>query len=141
MATVASRVGGDVNLASFILWMQRAENLACRVADSVVSILPKTDQHLVEHGMLPEKFVYIPNGIDPEEWNDENKSEIPTLHQQIIVSASEQNHMLVVYAGSHGIANSLDTLLDAASLARDLPVSLVTGGEWTRESQISSAGA
>ena len=44
--------------------------------------------------------------------------------------------MLVVYAGSHGIANSLDTLLDAASLARDLPVSWLLVGSGPEKARL-----
>lgn len=122
-------LGGMSRHHPFIMWMQHAENMACRVADVVVSMLPKADQHLVSHGMTPDKFVYVPNGVDPEEWHPEQQVPIPATHQQAIADAHAKGHMLVAYAGTHGIANALDTMLDAAKLASHRPVTwLLVGG-------------
>lgn len=62
----------------FIMVMQAAENYAYRHADKVVSLLPKAKEHMVSHGMAEEKFVYIPNGICIEDWNELNNHKIPT---------------------------------------------------------------
>lgn len=122
-------LGGMSRYHPFIMWMQHAENMACRVADVVVSMLPKADQHLVSHGMTPDKFVYVPNGIDPEEWHPEQQVPIPATHRQAIADARAKGHMLVAYAGTHGIANALDTMLDAAEQASHMPVTwLLVGG-------------
>lgn len=120
----------------FIMWMQLAENLACKVADVVVSMLPMADQHLIEHGMAPGKFVYVPNGIDPQEWRPECMVPIPALHQQAIEQARAMGHLLVAYAGTHGIANALDTLLDAAKLAHNLPVTWLLVGSGPEQARL-----
>lgn len=106
----------------FILWMQHAENAACRDADVVVSMLPKAAPHLSQHGMSAEKFVYVPNGIDPAEWNDGDGNLLPIAHSNAIQMARAQDHFLVAYAGAHGIANALDSMLDAAALMRQEPI-------------------
>ena len=114
-------LGGMSRWHPFILWMQHAENRACRDADVVVSMLPKADVHLREHGMAAHKFVYVPNGIDPVEWAVA-PAELPGAHAAAVEAARRQSRLLVAYAGAHGLANGLDAMLDAAALARDEPV-------------------
>ena len=115
-------LGGMSRWHPFILWMQHAENAACRDADVVVSMLPKADIHLRQHGMDASKFVYVPNGIDPAEWASVNAAPLPTAHALAIQTAREQGHLLVAYTGAHGIANALDSMLDAAALTRNEPI-------------------
>jgi glycosyltransferase involved in cell wall biosynthesis len=122
-------LGGMSRWHPFILWMQQAENAACRDADVVVSMLPKADAHLREHGMAPAKFVYVPNGVDPSEWTDATEAVLPAEHATAIRLARHAGHLLVAYAGAHGVANALDSLLDAAARMRDEPVTwLLVGG-------------
>ena len=122
-------LGGMSARHPFIRWMQHAENTACREADVVVSMLPKADLHLREHGMDRAKFVYVPNGIDPAEWVGEGAIELPAAHAAAIGSARESGHMLVAYAGAHGVANALGSMLDAAALSRDKPVTWLLVGD------------
>ena len=123
-------LGGMSRYHPFIVWMQHAENTACRNADVVVSMLPKADAHLRDHGMDPRKFVYVPNGIDPAEWTGGEAAELPAEHAHAVRTARVQGHLLVAYAGAHGVANALDSMLDAAALTRDEPITwmLVGGG-------------
>jgi glycosyltransferase involved in cell wall biosynthesis len=61
-------LGGYSKYHPFIMVMQFAENFAYRNSNLVVSILPKTLDHMVLHGLNPDKFCYIPNGIVVDEW-------------------------------------------------------------------------
>jgi len=122
-------LGGMSRWHPFIVWMQRAENAACRDADLVVSMLPCAAAHLREHGMVAEKFVHVPNGIDPAEWGKADAVPLPAAHSAAIAAARARGHLLVAYAGTHGLANALDTLLDAAALSREAPLTwLLVGG-------------
>ena len=120
----------------FILWMQHAENTACRKADIVVSMLPKAEAHLRQHGMSAEKFFHIPNGIDPVEWADEAFAPLPAAHAAAIQAARQQGHLLVSYAGAHGIANALDSMLDAAALTRHAPVTWLLVGSGPEKARL-----
>jgi glycosyltransferase involved in cell wall biosynthesis len=120
-------LGGMPRWHPFIVWMQRAEDAACRVADVVVSMLPRADVHLREHGMAMEKFVYVPNGIDAGEWTAPAEP-LPMAHADAIRAAREHGHLVVAYAGSHGLANALGTLLGAAALTRRDPVTWLLVG-------------
>lgn len=126
-------LGGMSRRHPFILWMQHAEDAACRDADLVVSMLPHADSHLVGRGMSPSKFVHVANGIDPAEWavagDLPGEMPLPGQHHDAISHARARGHLLVAYTGAHGVANALDTMLDAAAIARDRAITwLLIGG-------------
>ena len=60
----------------FIWLLQRAENSFCRNADEVVSLLPEAKSYLMDHGMNPDKYHVVTNGIVLEEW--QNPQDLPT---------------------------------------------------------------
>jgi glycosyltransferase involved in cell wall biosynthesis len=121
-------LGGMSRHHPFILIMQAAENYAYRHADKVVSMLPKAEDHMRDHGMVPGKFVYIPNGIDVAEWE---RGEVPLslVHADLLARLKREGRFIVGYAGSHGLANALRTLVDAASLLSGVPVDFVLVGQ------------
>lgn len=112
----------------FIMVMQKGENDAYRFANKVVSLLPKADQHMISHGMSPGKFEYLPNGIDVEQWM-EAEEEIPSEHKQLIAKLKAEGKYLVGYAGTQGIANALEYLVEAAELLKDEPIAIVLVGK------------
>jgi glycosyltransferase involved in cell wall biosynthesis len=112
----------------FIMIMQKGENDAYRFADKVVSLLPKASEHMENHGMRPEKFYFSPNGIDIELWNQATE-DIPEVHQTKINQLKQDGRFLIGYAGTHGIANALDDLIDAAITLRNDPVDFILVGK------------
>jgi glycosyltransferase involved in cell wall biosynthesis len=122
-------LGGMSPKHPFIMVMQAAEDYACRVSDRVVSLLPMAKSHLVYHGMKPENFSYIPNGIVIDEWMS-IQSGLPSEHAAAIKSLRAKCNFIVGYAGAHGLANALQYLIRAASQmeAKSIGVILVGNG-------------
>jgi len=112
----------------FIIMMQIAEDFAYRKVDRVISILPKALDYMVSRGLTPEKFVYIPNGIDIDEWQSFNTL-LPPQHQETIERLKQEGKFLICYAGSHGITNDLEYFVESAFYLRVLPVALVLVGQ------------
>ena len=112
----------------FIIMMQIAEDFAYKKADRVISILPKAIDYMVSRGLVPEKFLHIPNGIDIDEWESFNAL-LPPQHQDTIERLKQERKFLICYAGSHGVANALDYLIESASHLKDLPVTLILVGQ------------
>ncbi|MFL6658443.1 MAG: glycosyltransferase family 4 protein [Massilia sp.] len=134
-------LGGYSRWHPFIMLLQAAENFACRHADAVVSILPKVREHLEDHGMAPHKLHIVPNGADPAEWLADAPS-LPGLAGARLAALRRQGKFIVGYAGTHGVANALDTLLDAARLVGDERIAFVlVGGGPAKEALISRARA
>lgn len=120
-------LGGMSKWHPFIMLVQQAEDYAYRHADCVISMLPKAKEHMESHGMNPDKFHYVPNGIDTKEW--ENIAPLPEDIKTSLANIKQRGKLLVGYAGTHGLANALDTLLDAAKLSpQDFEVVLVGNG-------------
>lgn len=137
-------LGGMSPRHPFIVWMQRAEDAACRDADLVVSMLPLAEPHLREHGLPPGRFEYVPNGVDPDEWSeggDAPASGLPPGHASVIAEARARGDLLVAYAGQHGIANDLDRLLDAAELLRDEAVTWLLVGDGPEKPRLERLAA
>jgi glycosyltransferase involved in cell wall biosynthesis len=111
----------------FIMLCQAAEDAACRDADVVVSMLPKVHGHLASHGLDLRKLHIVPNGITPDEWVGEPAPLRDDVVQALAV-ARAAGHTVVGYAGSMGLPNALDVLLDAAALLRAEPVQILMVG-------------
>ena len=96
---------------------QWAEDTACRDADVVVSMLPKVHQHMAAHGLDLSRLAIVPNGVSPEDWSALREP----LRDDVLNAIARQRaagRTVVGYAGSMGLPNALDTLLDAAHAAQ-----------------------
>ncbi len=112
----------------FVVLMQWAEHLAYRNADRVISILPNAACHMESHGLHPEKFRHVPNGIVTAEWEND-RAPVPREHADVLAGLRRQGRFLVAYAGAHGMANALDAVVQAAALLRDHPAAMVLVGQ------------
>ncbi|TMH36433.1 MAG: glycosyltransferase family 4 protein [Betaproteobacteria bacterium] len=120
----------------FALLCAKAERDACRDAEVVVSMLPKAQQHLVERGLDPARLHIVPNGIALDEWQGQTAS----LSIEIAAHIDEQRaagRTVVGYAGSHGLPNALDVLLDAAHALRDEPFAFVLVGDGLQKQRLA----
>jgi glycosyltransferase involved in cell wall biosynthesis len=108
--------------------LQHAEDYAYRTSDIVVSLLPNAKNHMCEHGMAPQKFCTVPNGIDVAEWAAE-EAELPREHRETIAGLRGAGKFLVGYAGAHGVANALHSLIQAAVLLQDTNATFLLVGD------------
>ncbi|WP_140632963.1 glycosyltransferase family 4 protein [Methylibium rhizosphaerae] len=112
----------------FIMLCQYAEDTAYRTADVVVSMLPKVHDYMASRGLALHKLAIVPNGITLDEWQGEPQPLRSDVEAALRV-ARDAGRKVVGYAGSHGLPNALDTLLDAAALLRDAPLQIVMVGD------------
>ena len=121
-------LGGMSPHHPFIMLCQAAENFAYKHSDMVISMACKADSYMAEHGLDLRKFHHIPNGISPEDWDDQPALTADRLSAHL-QSIRNQGATVVGYAGSHGLPNALDVLLDAATLLQDAPLAFVLVGD------------
>lgn len=130
-------LGGYARWHPFIVALQAAENFACRRCDAIVSMLPNVREHLEAHGMAPAKLHIVPNGTDADEWR-QPPAPLPATAAATLATLRDGGHFVVGFAGAHGIANALDTLLSAAALLRDAPVKVVLVGAGPEKARLQA---
>lgn len=121
----------------FALICQSAEDAAYRHSDVVVSMLPKVHQHMARRGLDLKKLAIVPNGISPDDWKAAPEPMRADV-EQAIDAARASGAVLVGYAGSMGLPNALDVLLDAAALLRDRPLRFVLVGDGHERARLAA---
>ncbi|MFT7721717.1 MAG: glycosyltransferase family 4 protein [Roseateles sp.] len=111
----------------FALLCGKAEADAYRDADVVVSMLPCVHGHMASRGLDLRKLHIVPNGFAPEEWQGESAPLGEALAAHLAAERAA-DRVIVGYAGSMGLPNALDVLLDAAAQLRDAPLAFVLVG-------------
>lgn len=111
----------------FIMLVQAAENYAYRHAETVVSMLPKVHDYVESRGVSRDRLHIVPNGIDPREWAAAS-AELEATVEETFSAVRDAGHAVVGYAGTHGVSNSLHTLIDVAATMRHEKVSFVLVG-------------
>lgn len=120
-------LGGMSRWHPFIMLVQAAEDYAYRHADIVVSMLPKVREYMESRGMEPHKLQIIPNGIDLAEWHGDTPP-LPDGVTEVLMRFKANGVSIIGYAGTHGVANALDVLLETARLMTDENVVFVLVG-------------
>jgi glycosyltransferase involved in cell wall biosynthesis len=127
----------------FVMLCGKAEADAYRDAQVVVSMLPCVHEHMASRGLDLHRLHIVPNGFAPEEWQGGSAPLGATLLAHLDGERAA-GRVIVGYAGSMGLPNALDVLLDAAARLRSAPLSFVlvgSGHEATRlEARVVAEG-
>ncbi|ARU59523.1 glycosyl transferase, group 1 [Oleiphilus messinensis] len=103
-------------LSKLFGWLER---IAYRNSDLVISLWHSADQYMFAQGLEKDRFAYLPNGI---ELSDNGEVESVTLEHPLndeIRSLRKQGYFIVGYAGSHGLANPLECIVQACIRLRE----------------------
>ena len=119
----------------FIQCLQYTENYAYRRADRVVSTLPKADRYMQAHGMAPEKFAYIGNGVCLDDW-EIVPSPLPDGHAAFLSQLRREGRFIVGYVGGHQPSNALGAFIEAAGLLEHLPLTFVLVGHGSEKKRL-----
>ena len=121
-------LGGMSPRHPFIRVMQMGENSFCRNADAVVSLLPAAKDYFVEHGMKPEKFYHIANGVVLDEW--ENCAPIPEVLEKHLMRNRAEGKFNLCFFGSLHKTYYLETLIRTVKAMgrEDLALTLIGPG-------------
>ncbi|WP_230279611.1 glycosyltransferase family 4 protein [Croceicoccus sp. Ery15] len=106
--------------------MKALERTAYRSAHRCIALAPGIARGIEQSGVPASKIAVIPNGCDI----DLLGSGAPAWRPEGV----EENDLLAIFTGTHGVANGLDAVLDAASLLQqrgrtDIKLALVGDGK------------
>ena len=122
----------------FIMLCQKAENDAYRDADAVISMLPLVAEHMQSHGLDLRKLHIVPNGVALDDWQGAPQPLAPPETAARLAALRRGGSVIVGYAGSHGLPNTLDVLLDAAAQLRNDPIAFVLVGDGHEKQRLAA---
>lgn len=111
----------------FVQWMQIAENSFCKNSDYIVSLQPNTKTYLLKHGMAPEKWRNINNGVVLSEW--ENPQSIPDLHKNEFDRLHNEGKFVIVFFGTISKSYALNYLIKALQKLNNEKIAAVIIGD------------
>lgn len=117
-------LGGYDTKNPFIAFLTWVEKFAYKRSDFVATVLPKAFIHFESKGMVPGKFLYVPNGVIEEQ----KQSGISETFNKIREIKAE-GKFIVGYAGTIGFANNLKMFVETADLLEEHNIQFVIIGE------------
>lgn len=99
----------EKNPVIFLLY--KLEKYLYKKADRIIVLFENAKNYVVSKGINEEKVLYIPNGIDMNRLETSNSS-LPYELENYFNENKDNN--IIVYTGTHGLANNLDVVLDVA---------------------------
>ncbi len=127
-------LGGMKKTNPFVVLMQIGENSFCKHSDYVVSLLCAANDYFVEHGMAPEKFRAIMNGVVLDEWN--NPTDLPAEHKVLLDRLHNDEKFIVCFFGSVTRSYAVDYLINAKNKLGDDRIALVIVGEGNQKEEL-----
>lgn len=96
--------------------LYKVEKFLYKKADKIIVLFENAKGYVVSKGIDESKVIYIPNGIDMERLESTNEVLPDELNQYF---NNNKDKIKVVYTGTHGLANNLDEVLNAAKNVND----------------------
>lgn len=109
----AIELGGYSPKNPFIKHLQWLEDFAYKKSDAVITVLANAYGHMKTRGLNKDKFHYIPNGVSVDEI-----SKIEELDEETL-SKIPKDKFIIGYTGTLGVANALDSFMDAAKILKE----------------------
>jgi glycosyltransferase involved in cell wall biosynthesis len=105
---------GELTNSRAIWLAERLESLLYNRAQRIVAVTRGIEQTLAAKGIPTSKVALIPNGANTDHFHFDAEGA-----QAVRQELGLQDHFVVMYAGIHGIAQGLETILSAADFLRD----------------------
>ena len=92
--------------------LEQIERWAYRTADQIVVVSPAFIDHIMEHSRPRRPVKTVENGVDLSLFRQQETGDFRKQHALV-------DKVVFGYIGTHGMAHSLETVLQAADLTRD----------------------
>lgn len=95
-----------------VIFMRMIEKFGYKYADQIVGTMPGLSMHVEEGAQKSDKIHFIPQGVDLKFYDIEQKE----VTAQYVNSYLPEGKFIVTYAGTLGVANALEYVIEAAKL-------------------------
>jgi glycosyltransferase involved in cell wall biosynthesis len=96
------RFSNEHPLIKIMKWI---EHYLYKRASRIISLLPNANNYLIECGVNPNHILWLPNAVD--------------IEAMPVLPSINNDKFTVMYAGAHGVANDLDTVISSAKILQD----------------------
>ncbi len=110
---------GVITNRPVLLGMDILEWISYHCADRCIGLSPGIVEGIVRRGIIAEKVEMIPNGCDLETFD-------PTNGESWRPEQITSDQFIAVFTGTHGVANGLEAVLDAATELKKRGVDSIT---------------
>jgi putative colanic acid biosynthesis glycosyltransferase WcaI len=126
---------GELSSPRAIRLAEYVERFCYRQARQIVVVTRGIAQRLRERGIRPRRIVLIPNGANVDQFHPA-PAEAAALRESLGLG----DRFVAIYAGIHGVAQGMDTLVATARLLQDDPdIVLLLVGEGPRKAAVRAA--
>lgn len=115
-------IGALGKFSPLAVGMSVLEKFLYRRAHLIISVLPGGKEHIARFGIDHKKVVHIPNGVDLT-WYDNCACEGCLNPEQAALFHRLKGRVIFTYAGAHGYANGLETVIKAAEILHQAGIS------------------
>jgi len=104
---------GELTHPTAIAWAKKLEEACYRRARKIIVVTQGIRDHLLARGIADEKIALIPNGANTQLFRFDPKGR---QHLRILLRLKDK--FVAIYAGIHGLAQGLETIVEAANQLR-----------------------
>ncbi len=123
---------GELSNPTAIRWATWLEEASYRRAQKIIVVTQGIRTRLIQRGLPPEKLEIIPNGANTELFQFS-----PESRDKIRSQLKLEDNFIAVYAGIHGIAQGLKTVVETANMLREYPdVHILFIGEGPKKQEL-----
>jgi len=115
-----------------IWYLKRLMRRIARRADGVISLLPGTETRFQRLGLPPGRWVWLPNGANTEVVAKEAAHQEAELHLTALNAAKASGRLAVLYAGSMGPPNALESVLNLGRIPGEKKYKIFLMGDGVR---------
>ena len=106
------RAVGAMKQSAVLRFLEKVELFLYRKATAIVSVTQSFRENLIRRGVDGDKIEVVTNGVDVSRYSPREKD------AALVAALQLQGKFVVGYIGTHGMAHSLETVLDAAKLCK-----------------------
>lgn len=114
----------------FIRMLSVLEHQLYRHATRLVAVSSGVRDGLVSRGVSPEKIGIVANGVDLSRFGPQAKT------NEHLIDPELRNRFVIAYVGTHGMAQGLETVVDAAAHLRASDIHFVFVGDGARREAV-----